>query len=671
MGISSKKQYLNLVKELNDYNYKYYVLDEPIISDVQYDDLYQTLINLEKQNSSWVDVNSPSQRVGDQPIAKFNSVTHALPMYSLDNAFNDTDLIEFLNRIKDNLDKQSNITISAEPKIDGLAINIRYEKGILVQASTRGDGRVGEDVTHNVRTIHSIPLKLIGNNFPNILEVRGEVFMSKKSFQTLNEAQLKNTEKTFVNPRNAAAGTLRQLDAKIVSKRNLSLYLYGWGEVSKEWQMPKTYSAFMASFACWGLPLNPESKLVNSIEEVIDYYDKLAYKRLSLPYEIDGIVYKINDISLQQLLGFTAKAPKWAIARKFPAQEVWTDLLDIEVQVGRTGAITPVARLKPVFVGGVMVSNATLHNIDEIIRKDVRVGDTVIVRRAGDVIPEIVAPILSLRPSNSSLFTMPIHCPECNSIIIKEQDKSIYRCSAGLLCPAQNKRALQHFVSRKALNIDGLGNKLINQLVDVGLVNNLDDLFKLTVAELVKLDRMAEKSANKIINSIEASKKTTFAKFIYSLGILEVGEVTATNLANYFKDIDQLMQADIEQLMTIDGVGNIVANNVIQFFKQSNNLVIIDSLLKQGLYWDKKTINSINVNSIFTKKTVVLTGKLLTMARDDAKNILTELGAKITTSVSVKTDFVIIGEKAGSKKTKAQQLGVKILTEQEWLKLIR
>lgn len=668
--VTSQKNYLTLVKTLNLHSYQYYVLDNPTISDNQYDELYQELLDLEIKNSEWVAKDSPSQRVGDKPLTAFKSITHAVAMYSLNNAFNDNDLIDFLNRIEKDSSKQSMLEISAEPKMDGLAINIRYEKGVFVQATTRGDGKIGEDVTENIKTIHSVPLKLQGNSYPSVLEVRGEVFMSKKSFEKLNLIRTQSDEKPFANPRNAAAGSLRQLDSKIVSQRNLSLYLYGWGEISDDWQQSIKYSEIMRCFATWGLPLNPDSKIVTGIDKVLDYYQFLSEKRSKLPYEIDGIVYKLNNLELQKNLGFTAKFPRWAIARKFPAEEVWTDLLAIDVQVGRTGAITPVARLEPVLVGGVMVANATLHNLDEIQRKDVRIGDKVVVRRAGDVIPEVVSPILNLRPDNTKLFVMPTTCPECGSEIIKEQDKAIYRCIGGLYCPAQRKRALQHFVSRKALDIVGLGNKLIDQLVDERLVNHPDDLFKLTVEQLTRLERMADKSANKVIDSIQASKKTTFTRFIYSLGIPEVGEVTAANLSQYFKQLEDLIKASIEQLIEVGDVGEIVAEHICHFFQQAHNLEVIDSLLAQGISWQTPEDNVVKYDSEFTNKVVVITGTLDSISRPEAKTIFERLGAKVTGSVSAKTDFLLAGEKAGSKKTKAEQLGVTILEENEWLKMM-
>ncbi|HBQ44226.1 MAG TPA: DNA ligase [Thiomicrospira sp.] len=666
----SQQDYLQLVQDLNKFSTAYYVKDSPIISDFEYDQLYQKLINLEKQHPSWLVSFSPSQRVGGEPLSQFNSVSHAVAMYSLDNAFNDEDLIHFLEKIEPNIEKQQQISLSAEPKIDGVAINLRYEQGKLVQATTRGDGKIGEDVTNNIKTIRSIPLALNGDNFPAVLEVRGEVFMPYASFNALNENQLKQGEKTFANPRNAAAGSLRQLDSKIVSQRNLSFYLYGWGEISTDFPLKETYSNTIAQFSEWGLPQNPNSKIVQGIEGILSYYQFLAEKRAELPYEIDGIVYKLNDIEQQKQLGFTARAPRWAIARKFPAQEVWTDLLDIEVQVGRTGALTPVARLQPVSVGGVIVANATLHNMDEIIRKDVRIGDKVVIRRAGDVIPEVVQPVLSLRPDNTVLFKMPAECPECQSEVLKELNKAVYRCMGGLVCPAQRKRALQHFVSRKAMDIVGLGNKLINQLVEAELVNHPDDFYKLTIEQLSQLDRMAEKSANKVFIAIQQSKKTTLARFIYSLGIPEVGEVTAANLANHFKTLAQLMSANLEQLIMVNDVGNIVAENLTHFFIQLHNRQVIDNLLLHGVYWDTVESNDKTIESVFNNKIIVLTGSLSSMSRTEAKKQLEALGAKITSSVSSKTDYVIAGDKAGSKKTKAEQLAVAILNEQEWLAMM-
>lgn len=675
MSIESIRNTLqDLKKTLSKHNYAYYALDKPEISDAQYDLLYQQLLQIEKAHPELITTDSPSQRVGDQPLGHFQSVKHALPMFSLENAFNQDDLVDFERKINDklvteNVSQGSSIAYAAEPKMDGLAINIRYELGKLAQAVTRGDGSVGEDVTHNIRTIRSVPLELLGEGWPAVLEVRGEIFMSKVVFNQLNEISLQKAEKPFANPRNAAAGTLRQLDPKIASQRQLSLYLYGWGEISDDWSLPALYHKAIEQFKAWGLPTNPDAKVVFGAKGMADYYDKLQAKRAELPYEIDGIVYKVDVLAYHSKLGFTAKAPRWAIARKFPAEEVWTELLDIEIQVGRTGALTPVARLLPVSVGGVIVSNATLHNMDEIERKDVRIGDTVIVRRAGDVIPEIVGPVLSKREASVRLFNMPSSCPVCGSAVIKEQDKAVYRCTGGLFCPAQRKRALQHFVSRKAFDIQGLGDKLINQLADVNMVRHPDDLFSLTIESLSGLDRMAEKSAYKVISAIQTAKETTLARFIYALGIPEVGEVTAKHLANHFITLDNIQTADKDVLLTVSDVGEIVAENIVTFFQQPHNQEVIKGLMTAGVHWPSPQAQSRAVDSPFAGKIVVLTGSLMQISRDDAKQLLEGLGAKVTGSVSAKTDYVIAGEKAGSKLTKAESLGVPVLSEQEWIEM--
>lgn len=667
--ISPHSYYQQLKSEIQQHDLLYYTQDSPVITDSQYDELYKNLLLLESEHPTWTTPDSPSQRVGAEPLKGFKSVSHAVAMYSLNNAFNDQDLTDFFHKISEKINLSLE-GMSAEPKMDGLAINLRYESGLLTQAATRGNGEVGEDVTHNIRTIQSVPLKLLGENIPNIIEVRGEVFITKKTFEAINSEQIKQGNKPFANPRNAAAGSLRQLDPRITAQRHLSFYLYGWGEFSEDYKMPQLYTEVIEKFKSWGLPVNPHSSQINSLQDMLDYYQHLSNERPVLPYEIDGIVYKVNNIALQNKLGFTAKAPRWAIARKFPAQEVWTQLLDIEIQVGRTGALTPVARLKPVLVGGVIVSNATLHNLDEIIRKDVRVGDTVIVRRAGDVIPEITSPILSNRPLNTQLFSMPSACPECSSEVIKEDDKSVYYCTGGLFCPAQRKRALQHFISRKALDMQGLGNKLIVQLVDEKLIQHPDDLYHLTLEKLLTLDRMAEKSAQNVLSAIKESKKTTLARFIYSLGIPEVGEVTAKNLANNFKTLEEVLKADFNSLIKVNDIGSIVAKHILHFLKQSHNLDIIDNLLQAGIYWEELNNEEKTVNSFFSGKIIVLTGSFSQISRDNAKQLLEDVGAKITSSVSTKTDLLIFGEKSGSKKIKAQQLGIKTLNETEWLALM-
>ncbi|WP_178862401.1 NAD-dependent DNA ligase LigA [Thiomicrorhabdus cannonii] len=667
--LSVEQRVSQLREEIAKHNYAYYVLDNPVISDAQYDALYRQLLALEKAHPECVTPDSPTQRVGDQIQAGFQSVTHAVPMFSLENAFSHEDLQNFETRILERVTVKT-IDYAAEPKMDGLAINLRYENGVLKQATTRGDGTTGEEVTHNVRTIQSIPLKLLGKDWPQILEVRGEVFMSKKTFEQLNQNQLAKGDKVFANPRNAAAGTLRQLDPKITAQRHLSFYVYGWGQISDDWALPEHYDQVIAHLKEWGLPTNPEAQVVTGQAGMQAYYDTLLQKRSELPYEIDGIVYKVNRIALHRQLGFTSKFPRWAIARKFPAEEVWTELLDIDIQVGRTGALTPVARLQPVAVGGVVVSNATLHNMDEIRRKDVQIGDTVIVRRAGDVIPEVVGPVLSRRPGSTRLFTMPTHCPECGSEVIKEHDKAVYRCSGGLFCPAQRKRALQHFVSRKAFDIQGLGDKLIDQLAERDWVKHPDDLFHLTLQQLAGLERMAEKSAQNVIDAIEAAKQTTLARFIFALGIPEVGEVTAKQLAQHFRELDALMQADSEQLMAVPDVGEVVAENIVTFFKQPHNEEVIRGLLEAGVHWPPPQVQAVDEDSPFAGKVVVLTGTLQQRDRNEAKALLEAAGAKVTGSVSAKTDYVIAGEKAGSKLTKAESLGIPVLSEQQWLEMM-
>lgn len=668
-NLSPAEQIEQLKAQISAHNHNYYVLDNPQISDAQYDDLFRQLIALEALQPDLVTPDSPTQRVGDAPLAGFVEVVHQVPMLSLDNAFTDEDLASFNQKI---VERNIAPAYAAEPKIDGLAISIRYENGLLVQAATRGDGTTGEDVTHNIRTIKSIPLKLVqpkNQVLPAVLEVRGEVFMRKSAFTKLNQIQQQKGEKPFANPRNAAAGSLRQLDSRITAQRDLSFFSYGWGELSADLVLPASYSARIALLKDFGLPTNPLSELVFGQPGLVAYYQKLAKLRPELDYEIDGIVYKIDSLSDQETLGFTSRFPRWAIARKFPAEEVWTKLLGIDIQVGRTGALTPVARLEPVQVGGVLVANATLHNMDEIARKDVRIGDSVIVRRAGDVIPEVVGPVLSLRPADATLFVMPKTCPICDSAVAREADKAVYRCTGGLFCSAQRKRALEHFVARKAMDIEGLGSKLIDQLIEQDLVKHPDDLYKLTLEQLANLERMAEKSAQNVLAAIEKSKQTSLPRFIFALGIPEIGEVSAKNLAEHFGELENIMAADFEALIEVPDVGEIVANNLLQFFQQEHNLEVIAGLRAAGVHWPKVEKQAIE-QSVFTGKTCVLTGTLIELTRNDAKAMLEAKGAKVSGSVSAKTDFVIAGEKAGSKLTKAQELGVKVLTEQEFIELI-
>lgn len=669
-SLSLQQQVQQLREQIEAHNYAYYVLDNPVVSDAQYDALYRQLVALEQSHPELIQADSPTQRVGDQPLAGFSPVVHNVPMLSLDNAFSDDELASFNQRALERLASVDDIAYAAEPKMDGLAVNLRYENGHLVQAATRGDGAVGEDVTHNVRTIRCIPLKLRGADLPAVLEVRGEVFMSKAALAKINQAQLAKGDKAFANPRNAAAGSLRQLDPKITAQRPLSFFCYGWGAISDDFSPLPRYSEMIEQLHQWGLPTNPLAQVVIGQPGLVVYYNKLLALRDQLDYEIDGIVYKVDNLQWQRQLGFTSKFPRWAIARKFPAQEVWTKLLGIDIQVGRTGALTPVARLEPVAVGGVMVSNATLHNMDEIQRKDVRVGDTVIVRRAGDVIPEVVGAVLSQRPPNTELFSMPHHCPECGSDVVKELDKAVYVCTGGLFCPAQRKRALEHFVSRKAMDIQGLGDKLIAQLVDAGLVQHPDDFYKLKLSQLTALERMAEKSAQNVLDAIEASKNTTLARFIYALGIPEVGEVTAKQLAKHFLTLDAVMRADVAALTDVPDVGEVVANHVLHFCQQPHNREVIEGLLNAGISWPTIEASVITHDSVFGGKTCVLTGTLEKMTREDAKAQLEALGAKVSGSVSAKTDYVIAGDKAGSKLSKAQQLGVRVLTEDAFIELL-
>lgn len=652
---------------INRYNYLYYVTDNPEVPDAEYDRLFRELQQLEADYPELLTADSPTQRVGGQALDKFDEVEHAIPMLSLDNVFDADELQAFDKRVRDWLNTDQTQVYAAEPKLDGLAISIRYEKGVLVQAATRGDGRVGEDVTANVRTINSVPLRLQGDAIPDVIEIRGEIFMPKAGFDALNKSQLEQNKKPFVNPRNAAAGSLRQLDSKITASRPLEMYCYGVGYIEGA-ERPASHTEAMKMLAEWGCRISPELEHLNGIDACLDYIQQLGERRDSLPYDIDGVVLKVNDTTLQERLGFVSRAPRWAIAYKFPAQEEMTSVEDIEIQVGRTGALTPVARLKPVFVGGVTVSNATLHNEDEIRRKDVRIGDTVIVRRAGDVIPEVVKVITSKRPENTFEFVMPTQCPVCDSDVEREPGEAVARCSGGLFCPAQRKEAIKHFASRKALDVDGLGDKLVEQLVDAGLIDDVADLFSLTVEQIANLERMGQKSAENLVEALHAAKQTRFARFLYALGIREVGEATARALSMHFKTLDALMQADAEALIEIEDVGPVVAHHIVTFFQQSHNLEVIERLLEAGIEWPEEEQQA--PDSELAGKTIVLTGTLENMSRNEAKEKLLALGAKVAGSVSKKTDYVVAGSDAGSKLTKAQSLGVPVVDEEtlkSWL----
>ena len=664
--MSLQQQIDTLRQDLRRYEYEYHVLDNPTIPDAEYDRLFHQLKALETAHPELITADSPTQRVGAKPLSGFAQIRHEIPMLSLDNAFSDEEFYAFVKRIEDRLIRLPEpLTFCCEPKLDGLAVSILYVNGVLTQAATRGDGTTGEDITANIRTIRNIPLQLLMDNPPTRLEVRGEVFMPHAGFERLNQLALEKGEKTFANPRNAAAGSLRQLDPKITSKRPLVLNAYGIG-IAEGVDLPNTHYDRLQWLKSIGIPVNPEIRLCNGTDEVLDFYRDIQNKRSSLGYDIDGTVLKINDIALQEKLGFISKAPRWAIAYKFPAQEELTRLNDVEFQVGRTGAITPVAKLEPVFVAGVTVSNATLHNGDEIERLDIAIGDTVVIRRAGDVIPQIIGVLHDRRPADARPIVFPETCPVCDSAIVRIEGEAVARCTGGLFCAAQRKEALKHFVSRKAMDIDGVGGKLIEQLVDRELVHTPADLFKLDLTTLTRLERMGAKSAENALASLEKAKNTTLARFIFALGIREVGEATALNLANHFKTLEALQNADLEALQQVPDVGEVVANRILAFWHEPHNVAVVNDLIAQGVHWETVETKDVTENR-FKGKTVVLTGTLTQMGRNEAKALLQDMGAKVSGSVSAKTDFVIAGDAAGSKLTKAQELGVTVLTEEEFL----
>ena len=664
--MSLQQQIDTLRQDLRRYEYEYHVLDNPTIPDAEYDRLFHQLKALEAAHPELITADSPTQRVGAKPLSGFAQIRHEIPMLSLDNAFSDEEFYAFVKRIEDRLIRLPEpLTFCCEPKLDGLAVSILYVNGVLTQAATRGDGTTGEDITANIRTIRNIPLQLLMDNPPARLEVRGEVFMPHAGFERLNQQALEKGEKTFANPRNAAAGSLRQLDPKITSKRPLVLNAYGIG-IAEGVDLPNTHYDRLQWLKSIGIPVNPEIRLCNGTDEVLDFYRDIQNKRSSLGYDIDGTVLKINDIALQEKLGFISKAPRWAIAYKFPAQEELTRLNDVEFQVGRTGAITPVAKLEPVFVAGVTVSNATLHNGDEIERLDIAIGDTVVIRRAGDVIPQIIGVLHDRRPADARPIVFPETCPVCDSAIVRIEGEAVARCTGGLFCAAQRKEALKHFVSRKAMDIDGVGGKLIEQLVDRELVHTPADLFKLDLTTLTRLERMGAKSAENALASLEKAKHTTLARFIFALGIREVGEATALNLANHFKTLEALQNADLEALQQVPDVGEVVANRILAFWHEPHNVAVVNDLIAQGVHWETVETKEVTENR-FKGKTVVLTGTLTQMGRNEAKALLQDMGAKVSGSVSAKTDFVIAGDAAGSKLTKAQELGVTVLTEEEFL----
>lgn len=640
------------------------MLDDPDVPDAEYDHLFRKLQALEAENPELITSDSPTQRVGAEPVSEFGSIQHVIPMLSLDNAFSEAELRDFHRRVTERLalSIDDDLSYSAEPKLDGAAVSLLYQDGQLVRGATRGDGSTGENITHNVRTIDTVPLSLYGQGYPSTLEVRGEVYMPRAGFQAFNEQAAKKGEKTFVNPRNAAAGSLRQLDPRLTAERPLDIYVYSVGHVAGG-LLPDSHSEILSQLQEWGFKVCPERKRVDGIDGCLAFYEDIGARRDSLSYDIDGVVYKVNRLAYQRELGFVSRAPRWAIAHKFPAEEELTVVRDIEFQVGRTGAMTPVARLEPVFVGGVTVSNATLHNMDELHRKDVRIGDTVIVRRAGDVIPEVVKVVADRRPEQARIVNAPANCPVCGSEVVREEDEAVARCAGGLFCAAQRMEALKHFVSRRAMDIDGLGGKLIEQLVGMDRIKTPADLFALDKDELIVMERMGEKSADNLLDSIEKSKQTTLSRFLYGLGIREVGEATAGSLAGHYGKLKAIVEADEESLQAVPDVGPVVAGRIHQFFGEKVNVEVIERLIASGVTWPESDPVPISTDGALAGKTFVLTGTLSGMTRDEAKDRIQAAGGKVTGSVSRKTDFLVAGDKAGSKLAKAQKLDVKVLDE--------
>ena len=658
-----------LREQLNAWNHQYHVLDQPTVPDAEYDRCMRRLLEIEQAHPQLVTPDSPSQRVGSVPVEHFRQVAHDVPMLSLENAFDAQDMLNFNRRLLDRLGSESgSLEFACEPKLDGIAVSLLYRNGVLERGATRGDGTTGEDITHNVRTVRSIPLRLQGEQFPELLEVRGEVYMPRAGFEQLNARMRQRGEKTFVNPRNAAAGSLRQLDARLTAQRPLEMCCYSVGHVEGG-SLPGRHSEVLERLGTWGLKINADMAVVQGIDACDDYYDQLAARRDSLPYDIDGIVFKVNEIALQERLGFVSRAPRWAIARKFPAQEEMTRLLDVEFQVGRTGAITPVARLEPVFVGGVTVSNATLHNSDEVTRLDARIGDTVIVRRAGDVIPQIVSVAIERRPEQTRPVSFPEACPVCHSVVEREEGEAVLRCMGGLVCAAQQKAAIKHFASRRAMDIEGLGDKLVEQLVDEGLVDNVAGLYTLTREQLLALERMGAKSADNLLLALEQSKQTTLPRFIFALGIREVGEATALNLARHFGSWDVLVEASEDRLLEVDDVGPVVADHLLQFFDSASSMQVVAALRAAGVEWPDIEVVAQDELPL-QGQTWVVTGKLEALSRNDAKALLQSLGAKVAGSVSAKTDCLVAGPAAGSKLAKAAELDIPTIDEKALLQLL-
>lgn len=664
-----RKRVDSLRATLENHNYYYYVQDDPRIPDAEYDRLFRELQKLEAEHPELATEDSPTRRVGSSAETSFEEVTHRLPMLSLDNAFSEDELRDFDRRVRDRLGEDGAIEYVCEPKLDGLAVSLHYENGTLTRAATRGDGYTGEDITANIRTIPSVPLKLRGSGYPDLVEVRGEVYMPRAGFEKLNERLAEQGEKTFVNPRNAAAGSLRQKKSTVTARRPLELCAYSMA-VTDESVLPETHWDSLQLVRDWGFRINPEMRKAEGVEACLDAYNELMAKRDSLPYEIDGIVFKVNRLDLQQELGFVSRAPRWAIAHKFPAQEELTIIEDVEFQVGRTGAVTPVARLKPVFVGGVTVSNATLHNMDEIRRLDVHIGDTVFIRRAGDVIPQVVKVVPEKRPAMAPMVEMPEHCPVCGSDIVQIEGEAVARCSGGLYCPAQRKEAIRHYASRKAMDIEGLGDRLIEMLVDEGMVSTVADLYRLTKFQIASLERMGDKSAANLIAAIDRSREPVLWRFLYALGIREVGEATAKGLAAHFGTLEAISEADEESLQTVPDVGPIVAGHIRSFFDQPHNQETLAALKEAGVTWQEEHVLSVDEQPL-SGQTWVLTGTLSGMTRDEAKEKLEQLGAKVAGSVSKKTACVVAGEAAGSKLAKAEQLGVPVLDEAGLADLLR
>jgi DNA ligase (NAD+) len=657
-----------LREQIEHHNYRYHTLDDPEIDDAQFDRLMQELRALESEHPDLVTAESPTQRVGGFTSREFAEVVHTLPMLSLENAFEEQDVLDFDRRVRERLEVEA-VDYSAEPKLDGLAISVRYEGGRLVQAATRGDGTRGEDVTANVRTIRSVPLRLRTAAPPRVLEVRGEVFMTRKAFAQLNAGAQARGEKVFVNPRNAAAGSLRQLDPKITERRALDLYFYSVG-ATEGWKSPRRHSEVLKELRELGLRTCPEIDVVHGVSGCLDYYERIRGRRNELPYEIDGVVYKVDRLDWQRELGYVSRAPRWALAHKYAAQEATTTVRGVEFQVGRTGALTPVARLEPIFVGGVTVANVTLHNMDELARKDVRIGDTVVVRRAGDVIPEVLRVLPDKRPRTARIVKLPDKCPVCGSKVVKEEGEAVARCTGGWACAAQRREALRHFASRRAMDIDGLGDKLVEQLVDSGRVQTPADLYDLTVDTLAELDRMGEKSAANLVASLERSKNTTLPRFLYALGIREVGEATGLALAEHFGTLEALENASEEEVQAVRDVGPVVAHRVSEYFADPRSRKIIAALRRHGVRWKEGKRAVATGPGPLTGETVVITGTLSGMTRDEAREAARRAGAAVTDSVTRKTTLLVVGEDAGSKLSKAQELGVRTVDEREFTALL-